>query len=213
MTKSNKFTVQVTDRKLIFSHVVFSDCKNLITWFLYPEQQESFTAIHAYVMKTRFGNKFVGVRDELHWEWIVQGSTPLNSYSYLYVSQQPVCCLFREGQWPYHGQDLLREAAFSYLHALGVRTHWYATLTLSSCQDASNYASRWSEAERGFLYDENWSMVNVILLLFPPQGWFPLMEGIWEGGGGGGGGLREQPFSYSTVPSSPLLPQYHYLIR
>lgn len=120
----------------------------------------------------------VGVRDERHWEWIVlQRSTPLISYSYLYVSQHPACCLFREGQWPYHGHNLLREAAFSYLHALGVRAHWYATLTLSSCQDASNYASRWSEAERGFLYDENWSMGNVILLLFPLQGWFPLMEG------------------------------------
>lgn len=117
----------------------------------------------------------VAVRDEHHWEWIVQqGSTPLISYSYLYVSQHPACCLFREGRWPYHGHDLLRKAAFSYLHALGVRAYWYATLTLSSCQDASNYASRWSEAERGFLCDENWSMDNVILLLPPPQGWFPL---------------------------------------
>ena len=65
------------------------------------------------------------------------------------------------------GNDLLKEAAFSYLHALGVCAHWYATLTLSSCQDASNYASCWSEAERGFLRDETWSMGNTILPPLP----------------------------------------------
>lgn len=131
--------------------------------------------------ETRRGNKTVLLlvfRMSDRWEWIVlHGSTPVISHSYLYVSRQAACCLFKEGQWPYHGRDLLREAALSYLHALGVRAHWYATLTLSSCQDASNYASRWSEAERGFLCDENWSMDNVIRLLFTPQGCFLLMEG------------------------------------
>lgn len=125
---------------------------------------------HADAMRHSLVTKLlsVGVRDECHWEWIVlQGSTPLIHCSYLYVSQHSAWRLFREGQWPYLGQDLLREAAFSYLHALGVHAHWYATLTLSSCQDASNYASRWSEAERGFLYDENRSMGNAIPLLFP----------------------------------------------
>ncbi len=141
----------------------------------------------------------VVVRDERQWEYY---NAP-HHWSAIAICMWVNTQLFREGQWPYHGHDLLREAAFSYLHALGVRTHWYATLTLSSCQDASNYASRWSEAERGFLYDENWSMGNVILLLFPLQWWFRLMEG----------GLKEQPFLYSTLPSSPLSPQSHDPIR
>lgn len=89
-----------------------------------------------------------------------------------------------------HGNDLLKEAAFSYLHALGVCAHWYATLTLSSCQDASNYASCWSEAEHGFLHDENWSMGNTIL---PP---FPSYRRTLNGGGG----LKN---NHSTLTSSP----------
>lgn len=131
--------------------------------FLHPELQGASAALHAFIMRRGLATILflVGVRDECHWEWIVlQGSTPLICYSYLYVSQHPACRLFREGRWPYHGNDLLREAGFSYLHALGVCAHWYATLTLSSCQDASNYASRWSEADRGFLCNENLSMGN-----------------------------------------------------
>lgn len=132
--------------ELISSHIAWSHWKKYHRLFSL-RWAAGILRCHTRVNnQTRLGNKTVcrWVGDEHRVNW-----TLCSSCSYLYVSQHLACCLFREGQWPYHGHDLLREAGFSYLHALGAHAHWYATLTLSSCRDASNYAGRWSEAERG----------------------------------------------------------------
>lgn len=85
--------------------------------------------------------------------------------------------LFWKGHWPYHGHDKLREAASSYLHALGICTRWYATVTLSSWQNGSNYTSCWSEVQHGLLHDESWFIPVGFYNFSLQKQWVPHTDG------------------------------------